>query len=61
LICVSSELGAVSVSLGIGAFQMADAECKRTLVARSNCTAALVTMDKVETRGAVSGGRTRSS
>jgi DeoR/GlpR family transcriptional regulator of sugar metabolism len=29
---------------------MADAECKRTLVARSNRTAALVTMDKVETR-----------
>jgi DeoR/GlpR family transcriptional regulator of sugar metabolism len=41
---------AVSVSLGIGAFQMADAEFKRTLIARSDRTAALVTMDKVETR-----------
>jgi DeoR/GlpR family transcriptional regulator of sugar metabolism len=41
---------AVSVSLGIGAFQMADAEFKRTLIARSDRTAALVTIDKVETR-----------
>ena len=41
---------AVSVSLGIGAFQMADAEFKRTLIARSDRTAALVTVDKVETR-----------
>src|SRR3984885_5510455 len=41
---------AVSMSLGIGAFQLADAEFKRTLIARSDRTAALVTMDKVETR-----------
>jgi DeoR/GlpR family transcriptional regulator of sugar metabolism len=41
---------AVSVSLGIGAFQMADAEFKRTLIARSDRIAALATMDKVETR-----------
>jgi len=41
---------AVSASLGIGAFHMADAEFKRTLIARSDRTAALVTMDKVETR-----------
>jgi DeoR/GlpR family transcriptional regulator of sugar metabolism len=41
---------AVSVSLGIGAFLIADAEFKRTLIARSDRTAALVTMDKVETR-----------
>jgi DeoR/GlpR family transcriptional regulator of sugar metabolism len=41
---------AVSVSLGIGAFQMADAEFKRTLIARSDRIGALVTMDKVETR-----------
>ena len=41
---------AVSVSLGIGAFHMADAEFKRTLVARSDRIAALVTADKVETR-----------
>jgi DeoR/GlpR family transcriptional regulator of sugar metabolism len=41
---------AVSVSLGIGAFQMADAEFKRTLIARSHRTAALVTKDKIETR-----------
>jgi DeoR/GlpR family transcriptional regulator of sugar metabolism len=41
---------AVSVSLGIGAFHMADAEFKRTLIARSDRTAALVTTDKVETR-----------
>jgi DeoR/GlpR family transcriptional regulator of sugar metabolism len=41
---------AISVSLGIGAFYMADAEFKRTLIARSDRTAALVTTDKVETR-----------
>ena len=41
---------AVSVPLGIGAFLMADAEFKRTLIARSDRTAALVRMDKVETR-----------
>jgi DeoR/GlpR family transcriptional regulator of sugar metabolism len=41
---------AVSISLGIGAFQLADAEFKRTLIARSDRTAALVTMGKVETR-----------
>jgi len=41
---------AVSVSLGIGAFYMADAEFKRTLIARSDRTAALVTVDKIETR-----------
>src|ERR1700678_609774 len=41
---------AFSVSLGIGAFQMADAEFKRTLVTRSDRIAALVTADKVETR-----------
>src|SRR6202034_1426548 len=41
---------AVSVSLGIGAFYMADAEFKRILIARSDRVAALVTMDKVETR-----------
>ena len=41
---------AVSVSLGIGAFLIADAEFKRTLIARSDRTVALVTMDKVETR-----------
>jgi DeoR/GlpR family transcriptional regulator of sugar metabolism len=41
---------AVSMSLGIGAFQLADAEFKRTLIARSARIAALVTMDKVETR-----------
>jgi DeoR/GlpR family transcriptional regulator of sugar metabolism len=41
---------AVSVSLGIGVFQMADAEFKRTLIAKSDRTAALVAMDKVETR-----------
>jgi DeoR/GlpR family transcriptional regulator of sugar metabolism len=41
---------AVSMSLGIGAFQLADAEFKRTLIARSERTAALLTMDKVETR-----------
>jgi DeoR/GlpR family transcriptional regulator of sugar metabolism len=41
---------AVSASLGIGAFYMADAEFKRTLIARSDRIAALVTMDKVETR-----------
>jgi DeoR/GlpR family transcriptional regulator of sugar metabolism len=41
---------AISVSLGIGAFHLADAEFKRALIARSDRTAALVTMDKVETR-----------
>jgi DeoR/GlpR family transcriptional regulator of sugar metabolism len=41
---------AISISLGIGAFQMADAEFKRTLIARSDRVAALVTMDKIETR-----------
>jgi DeoR/GlpR family transcriptional regulator of sugar metabolism len=41
---------AVSVSLGIGAFQLADAEFKRTLIAKSDHTAVLVTRDKVETR-----------
>src|ERR1700722_11323245 len=41
---------AVSISLGIGAFYMADAEFKRTLIARSDRTAALITMDKIETR-----------
>jgi DeoR/GlpR family transcriptional regulator of sugar metabolism len=41
---------AVSMSLGIGAFQLADAEFKRTLIARSDRIAALITMDKVETR-----------
>jgi DeoR/GlpR family transcriptional regulator of sugar metabolism len=41
---------AVSVSLGIGAFQLADAEFKRTLIAKSDRTAVLVTRDKVETR-----------
>jgi DeoR/GlpR family transcriptional regulator of sugar metabolism len=41
---------AISVSLGLGAFHMADADFKRTLVARSDRIAALVTMDKVETR-----------
>ena len=38
------------MSLGIGAFQLADAEFKRTLIARSDRTAVLVTRDKVETR-----------
>ena len=41
---------AVSMALGIGAFQLADAEFKRTLIARSHRSAALVTKDKVETR-----------
>jgi DeoR/GlpR family transcriptional regulator of sugar metabolism len=41
---------AVSMSLGLGAFQLADAEFKRTLIARSDRTATLVTIDKVETR-----------
>src|ERR1700744_6156063 len=41
---------AVSVSLGIGVFHMPDAEFKRTLISRSDSTAAPVTMDKVETR-----------
>ena len=41
---------AVSISLGIGAFHLADADFKRTLIMRSDRTAVLVTMDKVETR-----------
>jgi DeoR/GlpR family transcriptional regulator of sugar metabolism len=41
---------AISVSLGLGAFHMADAEFKRTLVTRSDRIAALVTADKVATR-----------
>jgi DeoR/GlpR family transcriptional regulator of sugar metabolism len=41
---------AASVSLGLGAFQLADAEFKRTLIARSERVVALITMDKVETR-----------
>jgi DeoR/GlpR family transcriptional regulator of sugar metabolism len=41
---------AVSVSLGLSAFQMADAEFKRTLIDRSERIAALITLDKVETR-----------
>jgi DeoR/GlpR family transcriptional regulator of sugar metabolism len=41
---------AVSMSLGVGAFQLADAEFKRTLIARSDRTAALITTDKLETR-----------
>jgi DeoR/GlpR family transcriptional regulator of sugar metabolism len=41
---------AVSVSLGIGTFHLADADFKRTLITRSDRTAVLVTMDKVETR-----------
>ena len=41
---------AISISLGIGAFQLADAEFKRTLIARSDRSVALVTMGKVETR-----------
>src|SRR3984885_15419451 len=47
---------AVSVSLGIGAFHMADAEFKRTLIARSERIAALVTMDKGGSRGRVGWG-----
>jgi DeoR/GlpR family transcriptional regulator of sugar metabolism len=41
---------AVSVSLGLSAFQMADAEFKRTLIERSESITALITLDKVETR-----------
>jgi DeoR/GlpR family transcriptional regulator of sugar metabolism len=41
---------AVSVSLGLGAFHLADAEFKRALIERSECLAALITRDKVETR-----------
>lgn len=41
---------AVSASLGVGTFDQADAEFKRTLVANSDRVAVLVTMDKVETR-----------
>jgi DeoR/GlpR family transcriptional regulator of sugar metabolism len=41
---------AVSVSLGLSAFQIADAEFKRTLIERSERIAALITLDKVETR-----------
>lgn len=41
---------AASVSLGIGAFNSADAEFKRTLIERSERIAALITLDKVETR-----------
>jgi len=41
---------AASVSLGISAFQIADAEFKRTLIERSERIAALITVDKVETR-----------
>jgi DeoR/GlpR family transcriptional regulator of sugar metabolism len=41
---------AASVSLGLSAFQIADAEFKRTLIERSERIAALITLDKVETR-----------
>ena len=41
---------AASVSLGLGAFQLADAEFKRTLIASSERVAALITLDKIETR-----------
>jgi DeoR/GlpR family transcriptional regulator of sugar metabolism len=41
---------AVSMSLGIGAFQLADAEFKRTLIAKSDRIASLITRDKLETR-----------
>jgi len=41
---------AASVSLGLGAFQLADAEFKRTLIERSERVAALITIDKLETR-----------
>ena len=41
---------AASVSLGLSAFQLADAEFKRTLIERSERIAALITVDKVETR-----------
>jgi DeoR/GlpR family transcriptional regulator of sugar metabolism len=41
---------AVSASVGLSAFQMADAEFKRTLIERSERIAALITVDRVETR-----------
>ena len=41
---------AASVSLGLSAFQIADAEFKRILIERSERIAALITLDKVETR-----------
>src|ERR1700677_1588785 len=41
---------AVSAALGIGAFYMADAEFKPQLIARSDPTAALMPMEKIETR-----------
>jgi len=41
---------AASVSLGLRAFQIADAEFKRTLLERSERIAAMITLDKVETR-----------
>jgi DeoR/GlpR family transcriptional regulator of sugar metabolism len=41
---------AASVSLGISAFQIADAEFKRILIERSERIAALITVDRVETR-----------
>jgi DeoR/GlpR family transcriptional regulator of sugar metabolism len=41
---------AASVSLGLSAFQIADAEFKRILIERSERIAALITVDKVETR-----------
>jgi DeoR/GlpR family transcriptional regulator of sugar metabolism len=41
---------AASVSLGLSAFQIADAEFKRILIERSERIAALITIDKVETR-----------
>jgi DeoR/GlpR family transcriptional regulator of sugar metabolism len=41
---------AVSASLGLSAFQIADAEFKRILIERSERIAALITVDKVETR-----------
>jgi DeoR/GlpR family transcriptional regulator of sugar metabolism len=41
---------AASVSLGLGAFQLGDAEFKRTLLARSERVAALITRSKLETR-----------
>ena len=40
---------AASVSLGLGAFQLADAEFKRTLIASSERVAAWITLDKIET------------
>jgi len=36
------------VSLGLSAFQIGDAEFKRTLIERSERIAALITIDKVE-------------